>query len=157
MLKLVISGGQTGADRAGLWAAKACGIATGGWMPRGFLAHDGRRPDFAHLFGLQEHTSKHYPPRTRLNVEQANATVRIARDWTSFGEISTLKYIQRFNKPWFDVDWRQPDLAVEPLVEFLKEHRVTILNVAGNSESTAPGIEVFATQFLIRVFQACNA
>ena len=49
MIDRVISGGQTGADQAGWRAAKASGIPTGGWMPKGFLTEDGPRPEFAGL------------------------------------------------------------------------------------------------------------
>lgn len=41
MIERVISGGQTGADQAALRAARACGIPTGGWAPRGWLTEDG--------------------------------------------------------------------------------------------------------------------
>jgi Circularly permutated YpsA SLOG family len=54
MPERVITGGQTGADQAGLRAAKAFGIATGGFMPRGFLTEDGPRPDFSELYGAVE-------------------------------------------------------------------------------------------------------
>jgi len=48
MLAKIISGGQSGADRAGWRAARTFGILSGGWMPRGFLAEDGPHPEFAH-------------------------------------------------------------------------------------------------------------
>ena len=50
MLRKVISGGQTGADRAGLQAAKSSGIKTGGYMPKGFLALDGNKVEFQYLY-----------------------------------------------------------------------------------------------------------
>jgi hypothetical protein len=157
MLKLVISGGQTGADRGGLMAAKACGLQTGGWMPKGFLAHDGPRPDLAAAFGLQEHASANYPPRTRLNVRHADATVRFARDWNSRGEQATLKFLLEYGKPWRDVDVEQPVATPEEIARFLVERRVAVLNVAGNAERTAPGTEAFVAAFLTRVFQLALA
>jgi hypothetical protein len=157
MLKIVISGGQTGADRGGLYAAEAVGLGTGGWMPKGFLALDGSRPDLAARFRLQQHTSENYPPRTRLNVLHADATLRIARHWGSPGERLTLKFIMKFSKPWIDIDPANETFNVESVVEFLKKHRVAILNVAGNSESTAPGIEALSAEFLIRVFEQVKA
>ena len=60
----VISGGQTGADQAGLIAAEKAGITTGGWMPKGFRTLDGPNPGLAARFGLREHPSEEYPPRT---------------------------------------------------------------------------------------------
>ena len=156
MLKLVISGGQTGADRGGLMAAKASGLATGGWMPKGFLAHDGPRPDVAAAFGLQEHASANYPPRTRLNVRHADATVRFARDWNSPGEQATLKFLLKYGKPWRDVEIENP-ATPEEIARFLVERRVAVLNVAGNAEQTAPGIETFVVAFLTRVFRLALA
>ena len=57
MLERIVSGGQTGADQAGWRAAKALGIATGGWMARRFLTEDGPRPEFRKLYGAVEHPS----------------------------------------------------------------------------------------------------
>lgn len=151
MLIQVISGGQTGADRAGLRAAKDVGLATGGWMPKGFLTLEGPRPDWAREFGLQEHASPNYPPRTRRNVQAADATLRFARHWSSPGERLTLKYLRQYAKPFRDID---PD-ALPPATEvvgWLKQQRVRILNIAGNTERTAPGIEAIVEAYLRDVF-----
>ena len=99
ILERVISGGQTGADRAGLAAAKAAGIATGGWMPKGFRALDGPHAEFAAIYGIQEHTSDRYPPRTALNVKESDATLRFATDCNSPGEVLTLQMCKRYGKP----------------------------------------------------------
>src|SRR5215218_8279904 len=98
-LERVISGGQTGADRAALVAARAAGIPTGGWMPKGFRAHDGEHPDFAERYGVLELTSTRYPPRTALNVKESDATLRFATDWNSSGEVLTLELCLRMKKP----------------------------------------------------------
>ena len=150
-LERVISGGQTGADRAGLVAAKAAGLATGGWMPKGFRAQDGGHPEFAALYGVREHASDRYPPRTALNVKEADATLRFATDWGSAGEILTLDMIERYGRPHFGVT---PGGAETPadVVAWLVRHNVRVLNVAGNSERTSPGIEAFVTAFLADVF-----
>lgn len=71
-IEKVISGGQTGADRAALDAAIAAGIPHGGWCPRGRLAEDGR---ISSRYQLRETLSNGYPERTRLNVECADATL----------------------------------------------------------------------------------
>jgi hypothetical protein len=75
MIQLVISGGQTGADLAGWKAARSANIPTGGWMPKGFLAEDGPRPEFAELYGAKEHHSREYPPRTRQNVNESGVVL----------------------------------------------------------------------------------
>ena len=86
MLERVISGGQTGADQAGWRAARACGIATGGWMPMGFrtegrpdadglLGADEAHPEFADLYEARAHESLEYRLRTRANVQEGDAVV----------------------------------------------------------------------------------
>lgn len=142
----IISGGQTGADRAGITIAKDLGLSTGGWMPKGFLAQDGFHPEFAEQFGIQVHSSPKYPPRTALNVKESDGTVRIATDFYSPGEILTLKMIQQYKKPYFDV---HPNVTKpEEFVKWLEENKIKILNVAGNSEKTSKGIYEFAYHFL---------
>jgi hypothetical protein len=155
-LERVISGGQTGADRAALVAAKACGIPTGGWMPRGFRAQDGSHPEFAELYGIREHASDRYPPRTALNVKESDATLRFATAWDSRGEVLTLSMIERYDKPHLDVP---PGGTLTPadVVAWLVANNVRMLNVAGNTERTSPGIEAFVVTFLTEVFQLLAA
>jgi hypothetical protein len=88
MLERIVNGGQTGADQGGWRAAQAFGIATGGWMSRGFLTEtaDGRgsepHPDFADRYGARELPTSSYPERTFANAWDSGATL-----W--FGEIDT--------------------------------------------------------------------
>jgi hypothetical protein len=151
-LERVVSGGQTGADRAALAAAKTAGIPTGGWMPKGFRAQDGPKPEFAELYGLREHASDRYPPRTALNVKEADATLRFATDWDSPGEVLTLSLCERYGRPHLDV---APGGAVTPadVATWLRENGIRFLNVAGNTERTSPGIEAFVADFLAEVFR----
>ena len=151
-LERVISGGQTGADRAALTAAKTAEVATGGWMPKGFRAQDGPRPEFAGLYGVTEHRSARYPPRTALNVKESDATLRFATDWGSPGEVLTGQMCARYGRPTLDVT---PGSATTPaeVAEWLVRHGVRVLNVAGNTERTSPGIEAFVVTFLAEVFR----
>lgn len=152
LLERVISGGQTGADRAALAAARAAGIATGGWMPRGFRAQDGPRPEFAELYGMKEHASDRYPPRTALNVKESDATLRFATDWESPGEVLTQNMCKRYGRVQFDVT---PGGSIAPadVAEWLVQKNIRVLNVAGNTERTSPGIGAFVTEFLAEVFK----
>jgi hypothetical protein len=75
MLVKVISGGQTGVDQAGWRAAKACGIPTGGYIPKGFLTEEGFRPEFVERYGAVETETTGYQDRTRYNVLEADGTV----------------------------------------------------------------------------------
>jgi len=150
-LKQVISGGQTGADLAGLIAARDCALKTGGWMPKGFLTLDGPCPELAQQFGLQEHTSSNYPPRTRRNVQMSDATIRFAQFWHTPGERATLKFLLWYGKPYLDVSIGALP-SPESVAGWLRANRVRILNVAGNAERTAPGIERIVVHFLREVF-----
>ena len=146
MLLKIISGGQTGADQGGLEAGKHLGLETGGWMPRHFMTEDGPRPDFAERYGMREHTSPQYPPRTRLNVRDSQATV-----W--FGNTGSPGY--RCTKAAAD-KWNQPFLVVcspKDLRDFVEAHRIRILNVAGNRESKNPGLREKVIRTFLEAFK----
>lgn len=156
MLTKVISGGQTGADVAGLIAAQSVGIATGGWMPKGFITLAGKRPGYAGKYGMVALQSPNYPDRTRMNVRGSDATIQLARNFKSRGEQLTARIILELSKPVLKIDIEKSDTAVEAVVEWLNANNVRILNVAGNSEEESPGIESCATGFLIEVFRLAN-
>jgi len=159
MLKKIISAGQTGADVAGLIVAKQFGLETGGWMPKGFLTQSGPRPEWAEQYGLTEHNSAKYPPRTYSNVKDSDATIRIAHNMHSPGEICTLNAIRQYKKPHIDVEFGNypihdaPSVSAETVVEFLEKHDVKVLNVAGNSEKTHTGMAGDVVEFLSKVFE----
>ena len=73
VIKKIISGAQTGADRAALDAALALGLPIGGWVPRGRRAEDGPVPD--RYPNLRETDTDDYETRTRWNVQDADATL----------------------------------------------------------------------------------
>ena len=156
LVHTVISGGEQGADVAGIRAAKRLGLKTGGYAPRGWTTLDGPAP-WLKDYGLVEHSSPGYAPRTAANVRAADATVRFASNFASSGERCTRAAIIRFAKPHHDVQF-VPSLPPTFLDEarindfraFLTAHNVRILNVAGNSEITSPGIGAFVEAFLVR-------
>src|SRR5262252_5551797 len=151
ILAKVISGGQTGADQAGLRAARAMGIETGGWVPFGCVTEDGPNPALLKEYDLKEMDSDKYPPRTEANVRDSDGTMRFAANFATAGERCTLKAIKWFNKPYFDVDWNNPP-SIQQAVEWIVANKVKTLNVAGNRESTNPGIGSFVEQYLVQVF-----
>ena len=151
MIKKCISGGQTGADQGGLYAAELFDIPTGGWIPKGFLTEKGSDPALGSRFGLVETGSAKYPIRTRANVNDSDGTIRFARNFSSPGEICTFKAIKDFRKPYFDVNIRNPP-SLETVVEWIGVNKVLVLNVAGNKESSCPGICEFTIKFLSQVF-----
>ena len=166
-LRRVISGFQTGADIAGVRAAKDCGLETGGYIPKGFKTLDGSKPQYKSLYGAVEHSSSNYRDRTWDNIQQADATIRFASNWNSAGEKCTLNGIKNWGKPFHDLTlMKEGYLAIwgprytltnfRDIILYTKDwldvNGVTILNVAGNSEQTSPGIEKAVYEFLIRVF-----
>jgi hypothetical protein len=156
ILTRVISGGQSGADQGGWRAAKAAGIPTGGLMPRGFLTEDGLRPNFARLYGAREHFSSSYPPRTRANIEEADATFIFAENHQSKGTVLASNYAYRMEKPCVVVKVVPGPIPPErpaACARWLIEKGIRVLNVAGNRESTSPGIGVWVESYLADVFR----
>lgn len=154
MISKVISGGQTGADVAGVRAAKACGIETGGWMTLGFKTLAGPRPEYAEEFGMKEHSSPAYPSRTYANARDSDGTMRFAVDWSSYGEICTQNAIDYYDKPQFDVDVANIEsTSIDDAIRWIINNQIKVLNVAGNSESTHKGMEKFVEKYLTDVFK----
>ena len=151
-LRKVISGGQTGADVAGVTAAAACGLETGGWMPKGFKTLAGNKPQWAECFNMKEHSSSSYKERTWDNVRDSDATIRLATKFNSAGEKCTLNAIEALDKPHLDVDMNEP-LPVQDVVKWIRQHKIKTLNIAGNSEKSSSGIEQRVVDYLIEVFQ----
>lgn len=153
-IRTVISGGQTGVDQAALAAARAAGLATGGWMPYGWQTLEGTREDFRALYNMRECQDVGYGARTQLNVRDADATLRIAKTFSSPGERCTLIALHQQQKPHLDISWKPKVALPNPTIirDWLKQFNVTILNVAGNSERTAPGVFQPTYDFLLAVF-----
>lgn len=155
MIDKVISGGQTGADRGGLIAAKQLGIPTGGWIPKGCLTEKGFEPNLKEEFDLKETPEVTYPPRTYANARDSDGTIRFASDWDSKGEKCTLRGILKFGKPYIDIDYPNDswETDVTAVLLWLELNEIQVLNVAGNRESTAPGIQDFVVKFLTEVLK----
>ena len=152
MLK-VVSGGQTGVDRAALDAAAAAGLARGGWCPRGRRAEDG--PIDA-AYPLQETPSDDYAERTEWNVRDSDGTLVLTRGAASPGTAFTIEVARDLGRPLLVLD-----LAGEPDPErarlFVEAERLGVLNVAGPRESQNPGIGAAARAFLLRLFTSIRA
>jgi len=153
---MVISGGQSGADQAGLIVAKAFGFDTGGWIPKGFKVQGGYDTSLGPRFGLVETDSVKYPPRTRLNVKNSDATL-ILGDPDSRGCRLTRKLCSEYNRPVLIVQQSEPwvvsDASVQSVLTFVKTEGVAVLNVAGNREESYPGIGKWAQSLLTEVFK----
>jgi len=135
----IVSGGQTGADRAALDAALALGIPHGGWVPLGRRAEDGRIPD---RYKLRETDSADYAVRTEKNVQDSDATLVVTRGPAERGSALTLGMARKHAKPCLHLDLLELDeeAAVSKLRRWLDEVRPATLNVAGPRASTDPAV-----------------
>jgi hypothetical protein len=145
----IVSGGQTGVDRAALDAAIELNVPHGGWCPRGRLAEDGRIPD---CYRLRETDSPEYAFRTEQNVLDSDATLILYRGRIAGGTELTLRMARQHDRPHLVVDL---DAAVEPaeVHRWLEEQAVETLNIAGPRESQSPGIGEMAREFLRNVLR----
>jgi len=156
---IVFSGGQTGADEAGLRAAKACGLQTGGFMPRGWKTQAGPRPEFAEEFGLKQLHSPFYPVRTEKNVSRSDVTIIFGHE-ESRGCRLTKRLCVKWRKPVEVIPMcAKPSnegqcfhQAVDKVVCFLEKHTPRVVNIAGNREEKTQGIFGFTEGVLIEAF-----
>lgn len=152
MVVKVISGGQTGADIAGVEAAMMLGVGTGGAMPRGYKTLDGNRPRYNMIYNMYDTASSAYPPRTYENVKNSNGTIRFYTKSDSPGELLTLKALAQYKKPYIDVDFASINpTTVKDVKQWIIKNKIKILNVAGNSEQTSRGIENATFRFMVAV------
>lgn len=153
VIERLLSGGQTGADRAALDWAIARGIAHGGWCPRGRRAEDG---PIAPRYALIETPSRDYEQRTRWNVRDSDGTLVISRGNTlTGGSAYTARCAERLGQPCLHVRPGADD--PQAIRAFLERHRIRTLNVAGPRASTEPQIYDYVTEVLERVFGAAQA
>ncbi|NJO55269.1 MAG: molybdenum cofactor carrier [Rhodospirillales bacterium] len=144
LLRRIVSGGQTGVDRAALDIAIALGIGCGGWVPRGRRAEDGT---IASHYPVRECRSSSYGVRTRLNVRDTDGTLILCRGRPSGGTSLTLAIARELARPVRVVDLDHPDEPAS-VRTWIANQRVKVLNVAGPRESGNPGIHADATAFL---------
>jgi hypothetical protein len=159
-IKQVISGGQTGADIAGLRAAKRVGIPTGGTAPKGWETEDGPKPDRLRSFGLIECTVEGYPARTKANVHTADITL-IFSGAEEKGTRLTKKLCLKANKHCLLASPNDGDTAgILEILNFIRNRMGSreefIVNVAGNRASKSEGIEEKVEEILVKVFEAIN-
>jgi predicted Rossmann fold nucleotide-binding protein DprA/Smf involved in DNA uptake len=149
----VVSGGQTGADRAALDWAIARGIAHGGWCPRGRRAEDG---PIAARYRLKETPSRDYQQRTRWNVRDSDGTLIVTRAKVlTGGSAYTARVAARLGQPCLHVHPGADDPAA--IREFLERHRIRTLNVAGPRASSDAEVYQYALGVLERLAQVEHA
>lgn len=176
---VIVAGGQTGVERAAWRAARRAGLATGGWMAAGYLAEDGRHPEFAADFGARECRPLNgmgcaIKGRDRSNVAEADALLILAPAGASSSHavasarsLGVDKAAEPADPPFvLGVAGYRHFESSEPTPEALEAIRLVVracvrrrrpghaprLMVAGPAESTSPGVEAWAEAFLFNVF-----
>jgi hypothetical protein len=150
----IISGGQTGVDRAALDAAFVAGASCGGWCRAGRIAEDGRIPD---RYPLMELPGAGYLQRTRKNVEDSDGTLAIIFGMPTGGTARTVEFCLRLGKPFCVVDGNVAtvDAAVQQSMEFVRRQNIQHLNVAGprgSGEARGYAYALAVVSGLLRVF-----
>ncbi|PLX26428.1 MAG: molybdenum cofactor carrier [Ignavibacteria bacterium] len=146
----IISGGQTGVDRAALDAARSTDLTIGGWCPRGRIAEDG---PLDARYPLEETPSEAYEQRTMWNVRDADATLIIAPvPELAGGTRFTRQVAEGLQKPSL-VLVLDEHASMTMTADWILRHNVRVLNVAGPRESGHPGIYQTAHAFLSSLFR----
>jgi hypothetical protein len=144
----IVSGGQTGADRAALHWALSRGVPCGGWCPKGRKTEDG---PIDPKYPLKEAPSASYLQRAEWNVRDSDATVLFSIDpKLSGGSKRTIEFAHKHRKPHLHL--RAGDAKpADALRAFVEQHGVKVLNVAGPRASKEPGVLNFLAAVLDRV------
>jgi hypothetical protein len=155
MIKKIVSGGQTGADRAALDVAIEHNIPHGGWIPKGRLAEDNPLPDHYHL---KEMPTNSYPARTERNVIDFDGTLIVSHGKLTGGSDLTRKFAIKHGRSWLHIDLNQTnhtDAAVK-IKEWIIQEEIEVLNVAGPRASKDPHIYNKVMEILELVYTAIN-
>ena len=139
MIKKIISGGQSGVDRAALDVAIKLEIPHGGWIPQGRLTEDGPLPS---KYQLTETDSSSYAERTEKNVVDADGTLIISRGPLTGGSEYTRKMAVEHNRIWLHIDLNQISAfqAAVAIKDWILKNSIEVLNVAGPRASLDPKI-----------------
>jgi len=146
----IISGGQTGADRAALDAAIELGLQHGGWLPRGRKTEDGTLPE---KYDLMELESENYRHRTEKNVTESDGTLIVAFGPLTGGTALTESLAIKHDRSLLvldleEIDQAQAKAAVE---KWLTQQKISLLNVAGPRASGEPRIYAAVKNLLLAI------
>ncbi len=154
MIKIskIISGGQTGADRAAFDFALENNIEIGGFVPKNSRAEDGRISE--RYLNLIETETENYAERTELNVKHSDATLLVSHGDLQGGSLLTKKFAEKYKKPFLHIDFAA--LTIEQAVintkKWLDSTRCKNLNIAGSRASEDAKIYKTTKVFLQQLF-----
>jgi len=152
MIKMIVSGGQAGADQGGLFGAVKARVRTGGWAPKGWWTECGQQKSILSAYNLKEHPRNGYPARTEANVADSDGTVLFGLI-QSPGSQLTKKYCLQLNKPLMHIPVVGGNIvgytrAVDGFFEWVESNGIETLNVSGNRESKNLGIYKSVAAFI---------
>jgi hypothetical protein len=147
-IKKIVSGGQTGVDRAALDVAILLNVPHGGWCPKNRKAEDGLIPSH---YNLKETPSEEYSERTTWNVRDSDGTLIIVKGDPIGGTLLTKEVAEQLKKPFliFNVE---KDKHIESVVNWININRIKILNIAGPRASQVTDIYSSSYQLLKQLF-----
>jgi len=145
----IVSGGQTGVDRAALDWAIAHGVRHGGWCPKGRRAEDGIIP---RRYRLKQTRSPAYNVRTRWNVRESDGTLIVSANHLIVGGTKlAAEFAESLKKPLLHLAMTTgARRAARQLDRFITQHRIHVLNIAGPRDSEEPGIQKFVQDVFTR-------
>jgi len=146
----LISGGQSGVDRAALDVALELGIPCGGWCPQGRRAEDGV---IASKYPLDQTPLVQYQQRTEWNARDSDGTLILTIGKPEGGTLLTIDFARKHKRPCLVVDLAQP-VDVQAVKDWILSHNIQVLNVAGPRASKQPEVYDRAVVFLREVLQA---
>jgi hypothetical protein len=152
-LKRIVSGGQTGVDRAALDAALGARFPCGGWVPGDRMAEDGVIPERYPLMALP---NGNYQQRTRLNVVDSDGTVLLYSDFLTSGTRLTSDLCELLNRPCILISAREtpdPYAAADAVLKFIQDNGIEVLNVGGPRASGWPAGYGFSRAVIAEVIK----
>ena len=149
VLSKIISGGQSGVDRAALDAARDSDVPIGGWCPKGRRAEDGT---IAACYPLDETPSDQYTQRTEWNIRDSDGTLVLIFGVPAGGTALTIRLAERLSKPCLLLDLKDTPLPEEAL-SWIDQHLIRVLNVAGPRGSRDSAVYPLAFNFMRRLLE----
>ena len=151
MVKKIVSGGQTGADRAALDVAMELGIPHGGWVPKGRNTEEESLPDTYHM---QEMPTDGYTERTEKNVLDSDGTLIVSHGNLTGGSLYTQEMAMKHGRPCLHIDLLKTNAfkGATDIHTWITQHGIKVLNVAGPRASKDPEIYEATVKILKAAF-----